>query len=45
MKNVLNVTELTGLQKLEQEQLINSSLRKDGIEEELSDEVRNSKNK
>ena len=45
MKNVLNVTELTGLQKLEQEQLINSGLRKDGIEEELSDEVRNSKNK
>lgn len=40
MKSVLNVTELTGLQKLTQEQLINIILRKDDIERKLSDEVR-----
>lgn len=40
MKNALNVTELTGLQKLTQEQLINIILRKDDIEQKLSDEVR-----
>ena len=40
MKNVLNITELTGLQKLTQEQLINIILRKDDIERKLSDEVR-----
>lgn len=40
MKNVLKVTELTGLQKLKQEQLINIILRKDSIEQKLSNEVR-----
>ena len=40
MKNVLNITELTGLQKLTQEQLINIILRKDVIEQKLSAEVR-----
>ena len=40
MKSVLNVTELTGLQKLTQEMLINIILRKDDIEQKLSDEVR-----
>ena len=40
MKNILNDTELTGLQKLTQEQLINIVLRKDDIERKLSDEVR-----
>ena len=40
MKNVLNITELTGLQKLTQEQLINIILRKDDIEQKLSAEVR-----
>ena len=40
MKNILNDTELTGLQKLTQEQLINIILRKDGIERKMSDEVR-----
>ena len=40
MKNVLNITELTGLQKLTQEQLVNIILRKDDIERKLSDEVR-----
>ena len=40
MKNVLNITELTGLQKLTQEQLINIILRKDDIEQKLSTEVR-----
>ena len=40
MKSVLNVTELTGLQKLTQELLINIILRKDDIEQKLSDEVR-----
>lgn len=40
MKNILNDTELTGLQKLTQEQLINIILRKDDIERKLSDEVR-----
>ena len=40
MKNVLNATELTGLQKLTQEQLINIILRKDDIEQKLSEEVR-----
>ena len=40
MTNALNVTELTGLQKLTQEQLINIILRKDDIEQKLSDEVR-----
>lgn len=40
MKSVLNVTELTGLQKLTQEQLINIILRKDDIERKMSDEVR-----
>lgn len=40
MKNVLNVTELTGLHKLKQELLISTILRKDGIEQKLSDEVR-----
>ena len=40
MKSVLNVTELTGLQKLTQEQLINIILRKDDIERKLSDQVR-----
>lgn len=40
MKNALNVTELTGLHKLTQEQLINIILRKDDIEQKLSDEVR-----
>ena len=40
MKNILNDTELTGLQKLRQEQLINIILRKDDIERKLSDEVR-----
>ena len=40
MKNALNVTELTGLQELTQEQLINIILRKDDIEQKLSDEVR-----
>lgn len=40
MKNVLNTTELTGLQKLTQEQLINIILRKDDIEQKLSAEVR-----
>lgn len=38
--NVLNVTELTGLQKLTQEQLINIILRKDDIEQKLRAEVR-----
>ena len=40
MKNVLNITELTGLQKLTQEQLINIILRKDDVEQKLSAEVR-----
>ena len=40
MKNILNDTELTGLQKLTQEQLINIILRKDDIERKLSDQVR-----
>ena len=40
MKSILNDTELTGLQKLTQEQLINIILRKDDIERKLSDEVR-----
>ena len=40
MKNVLNIIELTGLQKLTQEQLINIILRKDDIEQKLSAEVR-----
>ena len=40
MKNDLNITELTGLQKLTQEQLINIILRKDDIEQKLSAEVR-----
>ena len=40
MKSVLNVTELTGLQKLTQEQLINIILRKDDVEQKLSAEVR-----
>lgn len=40
MKNVLIITELTGLQKLTQEQLINIILRKDDIEQKLSAEVR-----
>ena len=40
MKNILNDKELTGLQKLTQEQLINIILRKDDIERKLSDEVR-----
>lgn len=40
MKNVLSITELTGLQKLTQEQLINIILRKDDIEQKLSAEVR-----
>ena len=40
MKNILNDTELTGLQKLTQEQLINIILKKDDIEQKLSDEVR-----
>lgn len=40
MKNILNATELTGLQRLTQEQLINIILRKDDIEQKLSDEVR-----
>ena len=40
MENVLNITELTGLQKLTQEQLINIILRKDDIEQKLSTEVR-----
>ena len=40
MKNVLNIAELTGLQKLTQEQLINIILRKDDIEQKLSAEVR-----
>ena len=40
MKNVLNITELTGLQKLTQVQLINIILRKDDIEQKLSAEVR-----
>lgn len=40
MKNGLNVTELTGLQILTQEQLINIILRKDDIERKLSAEVR-----
>ena len=40
MKNVLNIAELTGLQKLTQEQLINIILRKDDIEQKLSVEVR-----
>ena len=40
MKNILNDTKLTGLQKLTQEQLINIILRKDDIERKLSDEVR-----
>lgn len=40
MKIVLNITELTGLQKLTQEQLINIILRKDDIEQKLSAEVR-----
>ena len=40
MKNVLNITELTGLQKLIQEQLINIILRKDDVEQKLSAEVR-----
>ena len=40
MKNVLNITELIGLQKLTQEQLINIILRKDVIEQKLSAEVR-----
>lgn len=40
MKNVLNITELTGLQKLTQEQLVNIILRKDDIEQKLSAEVR-----
>lgn len=40
MKNVLNITELTGLQKLTQEQLINIILRKDDIEQKLSAEAR-----
>ena len=40
MKNILNDTELTGLQKLTQEQLINIVLRKDDIERKMSDEVR-----
>ena len=35
MKNILNDTELTGLQKLTQEQLINIILRKDDIERKL----------
>lgn len=43
MENVLNITELTGLQKLSQEQLINIILRKDDIEQKLSAEVRNLK--
>lgn len=43
MKNILNDTELTGLQKLRQEQLINIILRKDDIERKLSDEVRKQK--
>ena len=43
MKNILNDTELTGLQKLTQEQLINIILRKDDIERKLSDEVRKQK--
>ena len=43
MKNILNDTELTGLQKLRQEQLINIMLRKDDIERKLSDEVRKQK--
>lgn len=40
MKNILNDTELTGLQKLTQEQLINIILRKDDVEQKLSAEVR-----
>ncbi len=40
MNNALNVTEMTCLQKLTQEQLINIILRKDDIEQKLSDEVR-----
>lgn len=40
MKNDLNATELTGLQKLSQDQLINIILRKDDIEQKLSEEVR-----
>lgn len=40
MKNVLNATELTGLQRLTKEQLINIILRKDDIEQKLSYEVR-----
>ena len=40
MKNILNDTELTGLQKLTQELLINIILRKDDIERKMSDEVR-----
>lgn len=40
MKNALNATKLTGLQRLTQEQLINIILRKDDIEKKLSEEVR-----
>lgn len=40
MKNIMNVTELTGMQKLTQEQLINVILRKDDVERRLRVEVR-----
>ena len=40
MKNILNDTELTGLQKLTQEKLINIIIRKDDVEQKLSAEVR-----
>lgn len=43
MKNALNATKLTGLQRLTQEQLINIILRKDGIEQKLREEVKKQK--
>lgn len=43
MKNALNATKLTGLQRLTQEQLINIILRKDDIEQKLREEVKKQK--
>lgn len=39
MKNQQNITELTGLEKLTQKQLINIILRKDNLERNLRAEV------
>lgn len=45
MKNIQNIKELTGLEKLTQEQLINIILRKDNLERMLRTEVKKLQNK